>query len=186
MNDNEKLTGAMKKAMTPDDEKVSMVINGEKLDGIDPKGQDIPELRKNKIDYSRFKDLTDFFTHGLLQFSKFISLNIPDEFKKSNPDEQELHSSRNGITAYNKCIKLLQKELRTGKTGYKQPHDYKKLSDWYVNGMIDFMGITMVDVPDELDDLDDPDYIVKCAIQAFKNVKNMLLNNIQEMTSDKE
>ena len=181
----DKLKGSINKALTPDDEKISLVINGQELNDIDPNGEDVPELRKNNIDYDKFDDLTHFFTQGLLQFSKFISLSIPDEFSKDSPDEQELFSSRSGVTAYNKCIKLLENELRTGKTGYKEPKDYKKLSDWYVNGLIDFMGITMVDVPDELDNLDDSDYIVKCAIQAFKNVKKMLSDNIQEMISDK-
>ena len=139
-------------------------------------------LERTRLIIVSMKHLLIFSKPGLIQFSYFISRSIPDELKKVNPDEQELHSSRSGIKAYDKCIKLLTKELNTGKTGYKEPKDYKKLSDWYVNGLIDFMGITMVDIPDELDNLDDLDHVVKSAIEAFKQVKKLLSDEVKELT----
>lgn len=182
MDNNKQLSTAVNKALSDDDNKrISLTVNGEKLEDINPEGEDVPELRKNKIQYDKYDNLTDLFVEGLVHFSKFISMSVPDDFKKDDPDEQELHSSRSGVTAYNKCMKLLQRQMNTGKTGYKKPHDFKKLSEWYVNGIIDFMGITMSDVPDNMIDQDDDDYVVKCAIEAFKRVKRMLQENIKEV-----
>lgn len=167
------------------DDKINLTINGKSMDGLSPEGVDIPELREDKIDYSKYKDLTKFFIHGLIDFSTFISRDVPDKFKKKDTDKQELHSSQQGVKAYKICINLLENELKTGKSGYVEPEDFNHLHQWYVNGIIDFMGITMSDIPEQLSNKGDNKYIIKSAVRAFREVRKQLLDNIKEMVNVK-
>lgn len=165
--------------------KINLTIGGDTLHDVSLDGEDVPELRKNNIDYSKYSDLTEFFVDGLVQFAKFISLGVPDEFKKDNPKHQEIHSSRNGVKAMRTCQELLTKELKKGKTGYKEPKDFKYLHEWYTDGLINFMGITMVDIPADLNDPSDDKYAVRCAIKAFDTVRKMLLDEVKELSNVK-
>lgn len=168
-----------------DGEKINFTINGRAMDELDDSADVEPEFFKDNIDYSKYENLTAFFVEGLRKFSHFVSLNIPDKFKKKTPREHDMHSSRNGIKAMKVCITLLEKQLKTGESGYKRPDDFNHLHEWYVSSMIDFMHITMGDYPKEMNDPDDPDHAVKSAISAFKNVRKQLLNYIKEQTGVK-
>lgn len=167
-----------------DGEKINLTINGQTMNDIDIKGEDVPSIRENHVDYSRFEDLSDLFTSGLKQFAYFISRSVPEEFIKDDPVKQDIHSCRNGIKAMKVCIGLLENQVKTGETGYQKPHDYTQLHQWYVDGMIDFMYITMSDYPADLGDPEDDKYAIKCAITAFKRVRKDLLHYLNGLLNE--
>ena len=99
------------------------------------------ELVIDQIDFTRFKDLNDFYYESVRIFSYMMSRNIPEYYELkgdcASEKDNEIYSSKEGIIALTNCANML-KQQRDGKKvddGYK---NLETLSDWYTEALIKF------------------------------------------------
>lgn len=166
-----------------------VVVPDELMDEeVNQQGVDVPEVRKDPIDYDRYENLEGFFVESLIRFSNLISLSVPDQFKKDDEVEQELNSTRAGIKAYKVMIDTLRSRLKDKDAEtFSAPENFNHLWEWYVDGITSFMATTMGNMPDKLVGLksDDPEYdnyVLESALSAFNSIRKMLVENVKGLS----
>jgi len=162
------------------------VKTNDELVNVNVDGLDNPKVRENPIDYNRYTSLTDFFVEGLIRFCHMVSLELPEQFKKSDTRLNELNSTNHGIKACKTCISKLYNQLKGKRLNYKKPRKFKHLHQWYTDSLIEFMKVTMDSgIPEHLIKPDVENYKVRSAIDAFKQIRKLLLENLKGLSNVK-
>lgn len=119
------------------------------------------------------KTLVDFYYRGIVDFCYMISRQIPPRYKKKNPIKNEQNSSRHGIIAFKRCIKVLKGEVEYKKLE-PELQNFKHLHQWYLNSIVDFIRTTMGQEIEKFKDQDPIQSAVEALTRAKATLKEQL------------
>lgn len=114
--------------------------------------------------------LKGFYYRGLVEFCYMISRNIPPNFRKKNTQKNEMNSSKHGIIAFKRCIKILKGEVEYVRLE-PELQKFKHLHEWYLDSVIDFIQTTLGE--DEIEGFEGQDHKQAAIYALGKAIKTL-------------